>query len=65
MLGLSRLALLIDSMRSRLLSRARLRAKAQQTWGLIAWCVGLARTVNIHRILGDFPAINTVCTPYI
>ena len=31
MLGLSRLALLIDSMRSRLLSRARLRAKAQQT----------------------------------
>jgi len=27
--------------------------------------VGLARTVYIHRIFGDFPAKNTVHTPYI
>ena len=27
--------------------------------------VGLARTVYIHRIFGDFPAKNTVYTPYI
>jgi hypothetical protein len=39
-------------------------------WGLqVFLCVGLARTVYIHtvydRIFGDFPATNSVCTPYI
>jgi len=28
-------------------------------------CIGLARTVYIHRIYGDFPAKNTVYKPYI
>ena len=27
--------------------------------------VGLARFVYLHRMYGDFPAENTICTPYI
>jgi hypothetical protein len=28
-------------------------------------CVKLAKTVYIHRIFGDFPAMYTIYTPYI
>ena len=32
---------------------------------LLSLYLGLARTVYLHRIYGDFPALTTVCTPYI
>ena len=33
--------------------------------GVLHTCIGLAKAIYIHRIFGDFPAKNTVYTPYI